>query len=123
MIDTVVVAADTGMREGIRRLLEADGDIRVLEERSHLPRGAEPLPPGSVMVVGPRLSNAVIDWWDGTGEHTGAVIVLVPLPGWRHFPYPVTQIPMELRGVLLRRAVRRSAALAADPGHRPAVAG
>lgn len=99
----MVVAAED-VREGIRRLLEEEGDIRVVSLRSLLGDG---LPPGAVIVLGPGVRVGLADWetmLDGRG-----VVVLVALPGWRTYPKSVSQVPMELTGDGLRRAVREQA--------------
>lgn len=67
----------------------------------------EGMPSGAVVVLGPGVRAGVADWetlLDGRG-----VVVLVALPGWRTYPKSVSQVPMELSGDRLRRAVREQA--------------
>lgn len=103
MIDAVIVATED-VREGIRRLLEKEGDIRVVSRRSLLGEG---MPSGAVVVLGPGVRAGLADWetlLDGRG-----VVVLVALPGWRTYPKSVSEVPMELSGDRLRGAVREQA--------------
>lgn len=114
MIDAVIVAEED-VRAGIQRLLEEEGDIRVVSQRSRLGGG---MPPGAVIVLGPGVRAGLADW--ETLLHGRGVVALVALPGRRTYPKSVSQVPMELRGDRMRRAVRDQAG---RNSHAPAAAG
>lgn len=103
VIHSAIVASDD-VRRGIRRLLEKEGDIRVVCSSPHLSAGT---PPDAVIVLDPGVRAGLADWemlLDGRG-----VVVLVPLPGWRTYPEAVSQVPMDLSGERLRGGVRAQA--------------
>lgn len=92
-------------------MLEDEGDIRVL---SSMPRLPNSIPDRAVAVLGPEVRATLREWEVLlTG---GAVVVLTAVPGWRRYPAPVRQVPMELSGDGLRRAVREAAAAGGEAG-------
>lgn len=102
MIDTAVFAAGEEILSGICRLLEAEGDIRVARSGDSLDAvdGAD-----SVLVVGPGVDPR---WGRHPARYVGRLVMLAAIPGWRQYP-GVVQVPMELSGRQLRRAVRQLA--------------
>lgn len=109
MIDVVVIAAEPEVREGLQRLLEVEGDIRVVSALPDLEGRVRALPTGSVVVMAPGIRLRLAGWEMLLGPEFHGVVVLTAVPGWRRYPAPVVQVPMELRGERLRGAVRRQA--------------
>jgi len=105
VIEAVVVAS-RDVRDGIRRLLESDGDIRVVAMADTL-RGSG-YPRGDVIVIGPGVRLGPREWAELLDRGWSHVVLLAPLPGWRRSPAPVLQVPIELSGSLLRGAVREA---------------
>lgn len=114
MIQTVVIAADREVREGLQRLLESEGDIHVLASGSGL---SERFPHRPVTVLGPDVRGTLAEWKDLFDA--GAVVAVVAVPGWRSYPIAVRQVPMDLNGVSLRRTVREVTRPDSDPCHSP----
>ena len=107
MIEVVVVAS-RDVRNGIRRLLEFEGDIRVVALADSLEKSGKPR--GDAIVVGPGVELGPREWALLAERGWSLVVVLAPLPGWRRHPSSAVQVPVELTGRPLRGAVRESVA-------------
>ena len=104
----VVVVAGRDVRNGIRRLLESDGDIRVVALADSLDGSGNPR--GDAIVIGPGVRLGPREWARLLDRGWSRVVLLAPLPGWRRYPTSVVQVPLELSGRPLRGAVRESVA-------------
>lgn len=110
MIKVGTVVASGAMGRGICRLLEADGDIRVVVSADALSELDVPTckSEGAVVVVGPDIPfDGVPATWSGID-----VILVTASPSPGRFP-DVTEVPMELTGAKLRTAIRHLV----DPPH------
>lgn len=112
MIEVVVVAPDGEITAGLRRLIENNGDMHVVESVPTLPdlqrvfdghHSADPL----VVVIGPGVDPPA-DWWRGIGDGDRHIVVMSAVPGRDGLPDGVVEAAMELTGRSLRAAVRKS---------------
>lgn len=104
-----MVTSSESVGRGLQRLLESEGDIEVVAtlptvdaldvalDRHHQ----------AAVILGPGARPST-DQWQRIIRHNGRcrAIVLAAVPGRHRHPRGVVEVPMELSGVGLRRAVR-----------------
>lgn len=104
VIDLVLVVGARELARGIRRLLESEGDIRVVADLESLDPGSlEAF--NSIVVVGPGVDPDQ-DSLAALASRGMPVVMLAPVPEARG--NGVTEVAMELSGQALRAAVRQA---------------
>lgn len=109
MIEAFVVTSDAEVGEGLQRLLESDGDIRVVATLPSVRDLTTAIAShaDAAVVIGPGAAPSNDEWSRilPTNGHARAVL-LAAVPGRHRRPRGVVEVPMELSGRVLRRAVR-----------------
>lgn len=109
MIDVVLVANDDETGVGLQRLLEQDGDVRVVGRVASLEEAEDERWVDALAVVGPGTVDSSENFvWVSTNR--SRLILLTPGVASTERPNGVIEVAMELTGQTLRAAVRKAAA-------------
>ncbi len=104
MVEVLLVAAGSHSQEGITRLLEAEDDVHVVATFESLPDVAgRDGGDGVIWVVGPGIEVPE------DLSPKGGLVVMTALSGRVGFNHRRVEVPVDLNGVSLRRAVRHLA--------------
>jgi hypothetical protein len=109
MIDVVLVANDDETGAGLQRLLEQEGDVRVVSRVSTLEEAEDEQWKDLLVVVGPGTVESPDRFvWISTNHRR--LILLTPAVARTKRHNGVIEVAMELSGKTLRSAVRKAAA-------------
>ncbi|MGA7269587.1 MAG: hypothetical protein WB239_00805 [Acidimicrobiia bacterium] len=109
MIDVVLVANDAETGVGLQRLLEQEGDVRVVGRVRTLEEADEERWKDFLVVVGPGMVESA-DRLVWVSSNHRRLILLTPAVSRAQRHNGVIEVAMELTGKTLRSAVRKAAA-------------